>query len=356
MVKKLSVTCACIVLLVLAAVPAAAQISYCKDFLETGNPGGWSESLKTFDEEWTLGQNETIAMDIWINDVPEPQMLTAGFFITYDPAMVVIENVEPYDGANGPEGPWDDGLTNIVPDAGGPGNYFIALGNLSCESTDSDGDIILGKVIVKSQTSGTSEIVIRTIPGFDTIVGCSGTNLDSQTDPNTITINKGNGTSSTTTGPVTSTSTSPSTTTSSGPSTTTTQPSSSSWQSAYAMIWGEDSKQKLSLLRTFRNEIVARNKVVRNYVSLLYQHSSEVAEILIKHPILCFEARKLVEVLLPSIKSFFETEQFTLTAEQKDTVESFLNQFELEITPELEEIIQNFRKDLRDGRLFLTVS
>ncbi len=43
-----------------------------------------------------------------------------------------------------------------------------------------------------------------------------------------------------------------------------------------------------------------------------------------------------------------------LTASQKDRVESFLNQFESKVSPELKGIIQNFRKDLRDGRLFLT--
>ena len=95
MIKKLLVACTCIVVLTLTAYPAVAQISYCKDFLEPGNQDG---SLKTFDEEWTLAQNETVAMNIWVNDVPEAQLLTAGFFITYDPAMVTIESVEPYDG------------------------------------------------------------------------------------------------------------------------------------------------------------------------------------------------------------------------------------------------------------------
>ena len=366
MVKKLSVASACILLVVLAVVPAGAQISYCKDFLEPGNPGGWSGSLKTFDEEFALGQNETISMDIWINDVPEPQLLTAGFFITYDPEMVTIVSVESYDGVKGPEGPWDDELSNIVPDAGGPGNYFLAVGNLSCATTDSDGDIILGKVTIESKTSESTDIHIRTAPEFDTVVGCETTppsnNRIYDTDilPNTITLNKGNGTSTTTTGSGTTTTptstTSPATTTSSGTSTTTTEPSSNSWKLAYAMMWEEESEQKLSLLRTFRNKLMARNEVVRNYVSLLYQHSSEVAGVFIKHPSLCFEIRKLFEVLLPSIESFFETEQFSLRAGQKATVESFLNQFELEAPSVLKGIIRNFRKDLKDGRLFLTVS
>jgi len=121
-------------------------------------------------------------------------------------------------------------------------------------------------------------------------------------------------------------------------------------------MWGSDKETKLSLLRSFRDEVIARNEVVRNYVSLLYQNSSEIAGLLIKHPLLCLETRKLVEVLLPSVEYFFETETLTLTATQEDTVESFLNQFETQVSPKLKGIIQNFRKDLRDGRLFVTVS
>ena len=357
MVKKLSVACACILVLALSVTAAVAEISYCKDFLEPGNQDG---SLKTFDEEWTLDQNETVEMNIWINDVPD-SLLTAGFFIEFDPASIQITNVVPNDTDHG--GPWDP----AEPFSPEPGIWAVSLLNFSCVETDDDGDILLGKVTFQSQSSGSTAIIITTIPNFDTLVGCSepATNYDPQIMQNTITINNGNGTSTTTTGPGTSTSTSPSTTTgpgtststsSSGTSTTTTEPSSSSWQSAYAMMWEEDKEQQLSLLRYFRDEAVARNEVLRNYVSLLYQHTVEVAGVFINHPLLCLETRELVEALLPSIESFFETEKLTLTAGQQDRVETFLNHFESKVSSELKEIIQNFRKDLRDGRLFITVS
>jgi hypothetical protein len=352
MVKKVPVICSCLLLLVFTTGIASAQISYCKDFLEPGNEDG---SLKTFDEEWTLEQNETVEMNIWINDIPESQLLTAGFFIEFDPALINITNVVPNDINNG--GPWDAvGEKQNFEVA--PGQWFLALVNFGCVESDGDGDILLGKATFQSQSSGSTAIIITTIPSFDTLTGCSepSTNYDLQIMPNTVTINKGNGTSSTTTGPGTTTSTSPSTTTSAESSTTTTEPSSNTWKLAYAMVWEQDSEQKVSLLRTFRNELVDRNEVVRNYVSLLYQHSSEVAGVFIKHPLLCLETRKLVEALLPSIGSFLETEKLVLTANQKDRVESFLNHFELKVTPELKGIIQDFRKDLRDGRLFFTVS
>ena len=65
-------------------------IEYCKDFLESGNSGGWSASLKTFDDEWTMGVGDEVSVDIWINDVPEV-LVAAGFYLTYDPSLVTVE-------------------------------------------------------------------------------------------------------------------------------------------------------------------------------------------------------------------------------------------------------------------------
>ena len=73
--KKTSFVCALILSLV--TTPCLA-IQYCKDFLEEGNPGGYN-SLKTFDDEWTLNPTETVDMDIWVNDTPE-DLISAGFW------------------------------------------------------------------------------------------------------------------------------------------------------------------------------------------------------------------------------------------------------------------------------------
>ena len=51
--KKISTTCTFVLALALVAVPALS-IEYCKDFLEPGNNGGWENSLKTFEDEWTM--------------------------------------------------------------------------------------------------------------------------------------------------------------------------------------------------------------------------------------------------------------------------------------------------------------
>ena len=124
MMKKILVLVMCPFIIVLTSAPAMAQISYCKDILEPGNPpgqgtcdilntpcssdidcaGGALEcikpTLKTWDETWEMGIGETIEMDIWVNDVPE-DMLTAGCNILYDPSLITITSVVPNDTSNG---------------------------------------------------------------------------------------------------------------------------------------------------------------------------------------------------------------------------------------------------------------
>jgi hypothetical protein len=99
-------------------------IEYCKDFLESGNPGGWSASLKPFDDEWTMGAESGVELEIWINDVTEP-LLTAGYVIQFDPGLVKISNVIPYDTDNG--GPWDPSFTTSF--EAEPGQWACTVGD-----------------------------------------------------------------------------------------------------------------------------------------------------------------------------------------------------------------------------------
>ena len=216
MMKKLSIICTCALLLGLMAGPAIAQISYCKDFLEPGNPGGLgtcdilatpcstdsqcaggaftclNPSLKTWDETWEMPAGEAVDMDIWLNDVPEA-ILTAGCFITYDPALVNITDVIPYDTANG--GPWDAAFTSSFEiDPANPGQWFLSLGQFSCVAPDGDGDIILATVTFQCAAVGDADITISTIPDFDTVVDCdTPTVYDSEIVPNIVTITQNAG-------------------------------------------------------------------------------------------------------------------------------------------------------------------
>ena len=175
-------------LLVLGLVVSpCSAVEYCKDFLEPGNFGGLSTSLKTFDDEWTMEVGDEVEFDIWINDVSH-SLLTAGFWIEYDPSVVSIVGVDVYDNYDSPPGPWEVAFTTIVPDAGGTGTYMVNVGaTLIPVSPDGDGDIIIGKVLFRCE--GDATITISTIPGLDTIVGDT-TVFDSEIIPNTITVHQ----------------------------------------------------------------------------------------------------------------------------------------------------------------------
>ena len=89
--KKLLLLCV-FTLFMCCMVSAAFGVEYGADFLETGNPGGWSESLKTFDEAWTVSPGRQVNVDIWIKDLPE-ELITAGFQMEYDSSLLAVERL-----------------------------------------------------------------------------------------------------------------------------------------------------------------------------------------------------------------------------------------------------------------------
>ena len=156
--KRLSIIC--ILLQIACFIPRSVfAIGYCKDFLEPGNPGGWGTSLKTWDEARTQNIGEEVLVDIWINDVPNDSLITAGFYLMYEPSSTII-NAEVYDGTNGPPGPWDPGGTTIIPNMGGPGTYFVGVVNFNLAFVDVGGDIIIGRLTIPYMSPGDIEISV----------------------------------------------------------------------------------------------------------------------------------------------------------------------------------------------------
>jgi len=155
--------------------------SYRIDVLEQGNTGGWETSLQTFDDEVTILQSEIVAADIWIHDVPEP-LITAGFWMEFDASHISIIDADLY------SEPWDAGMSQTVKDPKGPGTYMVTVGNLSTVSSDSEGDIIIAKVLFQCTSSDDVSVTLTPIPGFDTVVGDSAGVYDLDIMPHTITL------------------------------------------------------------------------------------------------------------------------------------------------------------------------
>ena len=91
-----------LVLLITAVISKPVfAVEYGVDHLEVGNPGGWGSSNKTFDDDFIEGGSAFL--DIWLKDLqhsPSEQMLTAGFAITYDPTITIVNTIPYYDNTN----------------------------------------------------------------------------------------------------------------------------------------------------------------------------------------------------------------------------------------------------------------
>jgi hypothetical protein len=163
----------------------AFAMGYCKDIAPTDPPD------KTFDDQWTMNAGEAVAMDIYLNDIPEA-LTYVMVWIAYDtyPGGIYPRDLQIYDGVNGPPGPWDPALTILQPPCGGPlpCPTMVIIGNAEGAQPDEDGDIILCRIGIQGSFEGDSMIIVQVFPELDFVIGESGTVYDTQIAPNTIEI------------------------------------------------------------------------------------------------------------------------------------------------------------------------
>jgi hypothetical protein len=292
----------------------ALGVEYGTDFLEPGNPGGVSGSLKTFDDEWTLGIGETFEIDIWASDIPET-IISSGFEMFYNPAQVRVVKVEAYDNdldgsqgkpmpcCQGLAGPWDPDTTNQLVDPYGPGSYVLILAQLACVAPDAGGDIIIARVTFQCLADGNSEITFQGIDNFDTTVGCnSAVVYDSQMGSHSIVISQeGTGTSTTTTSSPSTTTSSIFSSTTSSPSTTTTSIKRCLSESIYGGN-GEETR----LLRHFRDTVLSKTAEGRELINLYYLWSPVVVSAIEGNEEFKTWVKQMIDDMLPMIQQTVE--------------------------------------------------
>lgn len=183
--KRLVVYGALMVSLV-ATASLASGIEYATDQLEKGNQGGTTASLKSYDQKGVTATGKEVVVDVWIKAVPE-ELITAGFWVTFDASKVSIDKIDVYDGSVLP-GPWDSAMSRVVANPGGAGTYMVIVGNLGTVKPDQKGDIIVARIKYSSKGKSTNPIEMKPIKGFDTVVGGNGKVYDSVIKPASFTI------------------------------------------------------------------------------------------------------------------------------------------------------------------------
>ena len=117
---------------------------------------------------------------------------------------------------------------------------------------------------------------------------------------------------------------------------------------AYEKMWGVKKGENLSLLRAFRDEILADSEVGRDYIFMLYSNSLEILILLIQYPSLIKEVKKDIDEILPGIQSILNGDKVVLSGEQLANLKSLLTSFETKATPGLKKVIRRVKKDINN--------
>ena len=150
--------------------------NYAVDYLESGNPGGWTASSKSFDDAMgvSVGVGDTFDVDVWLRDCPTSPAATSGGFWIYfqgSTALLRITSILRYNSQAGElPGPWaGGGVVNIGPLGSIPDGAAMAVTiNIAGASPDDTGDIIIARVTLTCLAAGEADVQVKTIPGFST--------------------------------------------------------------------------------------------------------------------------------------------------------------------------------------------
>ncbi len=163
-------------------------------------------------------------------------------------------------------------------------------------------------------------------------------------------------TSTTTSAVTTSSSSTTPTSSSTTPTSSSTTPTSSSttsstsliWDLSYEKMWGIRKDEKLLLLRVFRDEILLNTKVGREYVSMLYDNSLEIATLLLQEPSLTIQTKEVVDELSLNVESLLYTDEIEIRQDTIDSFLSLLDDFEVSASPKLKAAIKKVKGEIKE--------
>ena len=87
------------------------------------------------------------------------------------------------------------------------------------------------------------------------------------------------------------------------------------------------------------------------YINLFYRHAPKISWLLLRDPELRSKTTYLLRQLLPQVRSLVDRKEAIFTHEIKQEIESLLNQFKAEASPELEEVLDQLIWELNNDQL-----
>jgi hypothetical protein len=110
-------------------------------------------------------------------------------------------------------------------------------------------------------------------------------------------------------------------------------------------------RNKVLLLRAFRDSILAQTPLGREYSELYYRFSGEALRQALFHPTLLWRLRSVVDRQQPLIESMLNGQEAIATEADLDAIEGLLESFSVGASPEFAKALRRLKGDLRDPKV-----
>lgn len=107
----------------------------------------------------------------------------------------------------------------------------------------------------------------------------------------------------------------------------------------------------LETLRAFRDEVLDTSASGRAYINLYYRYAREITLMMMSDKALRLEAADALADLLPEIDAIMKDGKGTISAESIAEVESLLDKFSANASPELKSVIKMVKADVKRGKI-----
>jgi hypothetical protein len=109
--------------------------------------------------------------------------------------------------------------------------------------------------------------------------------------------------------------------------------------------------ERLQTLRAFRDEVLCTSTLGKTYTDLYYQYAPEISLMMLSDEGLRLEAAEVLGNLLPEIEAIMIDGEGTISAEVIAEVESLLDNFAANASPELKSVIKIVKADVERGKI-----
>ena len=120
----------------------------------------------------------------------------------------------------------------------------------------------------------------------------------------------------------------------------------------YESIVGRDAMENVARLRRLRDDVLRVDQTGSFYVDLLYDYSEEVATLLLRDPALRVRTAGVLARVQPDVNALLAGKHITVTGVLLDQMEALLDAFEAQASPGLKTVLEQVKKEMREGTLF----